>query len=163
MLPRLLNHELGLDTTAAALGRLGMTRELDLVGFAQLKHLLEATAQSLEHFLPLVEAAALSARYVARRPAWDRLAHGAGPQADAVEALAHVHDDAHDLAVAVLLVLERLADGGQHDLQPQVVDGHGALVFELEGPLSAVLILAIFPLRSDAFLEQMIVGLQRQL
>jgi hypothetical protein len=45
-----------------------------------------------------------------------------------VEALAGVDHDAHDLAVALLL--KRLADGGEHDVKPELVDGDGALLLE---------------------------------
>lgn len=138
-----------------------MTRKLDGLVLRQLEDGLELTANSLQDLLALLNGAALAAGHVAVAAAGDALADGAGPDADAVEGLADVDDDAHDLAV--VLVLERLADGRQHRVQPQVVDVDAALVLELVRPLAAVLVLRVLPLRSHALLEQVVVGLEGQL
>ena len=45
-------------------------------------------------------------------------------------------------------------------MQPELVDGGGALVFELVGPFAAVLVLGVFPFGPDAFLEEVVVGFQ---
>lgn len=42
-------------------------------------------------------------------------------------------------------------------MEPVVVDGDGALFFELVGPLSAVLVLFIFPFGANSFFEEMVV------
>lgn len=48
-------------------------------------------------------------------------------------------------------------------MQPQFVDVDALLVFELVGPLAAVLVLVVFPFRPDAALEEVVVGFQGEL
>lgn len=48
-------------------------------------------------------------------------------------------------------------------MEPGIVDVDGSLVLELVGPLSSMLILDILPLWTDALLEKMIIGLQREI
>ena len=78
-----------------------------------------------------------------------------GPDADSVEALAHIDHDTHDLAT---VVLERLADRRELGVEPEFVDIDHLFVFEAVGPFAAVLVLCIFPLWSDALLEEVVVG-----
>lgn len=48
-------------------------------------------------------------------------------------------------------------------MQPELVDRGSALVPELIGPLAAVLVLRVFPLGTDPFLEEMVIGFQGEL
>lgn len=81
-----------------------MSRELDHIRLLETENLLEPTPDCLEDILALRGCAGALV-------ALDALADGAGPQADSVEALAHVDHHAHDFVVGVLL--EGLADGGE--------------------------------------------------
>ena len=45
-------------------------------------------------------------------------------------------------------------------MKPELVDGRGFLVFELVRPFAAVFVLRVFPLRADALLEEMVIGLE---
>lgn len=47
-------------------------------------------------------------------------------------------------------------------MKPELIDRNVALLLELVRPLSTVLVLLILPFRSNAFLEEMIVGLEGQ-
>ena len=47
-------------------------------------------------------------------------------------------------------------------MQPEFVDGYGTLVFEMIWPFAPMFVLRVFPLWTDAFFEEMIVGLQGQ-
>jgi len=47
-------------------------------------------------------------------------------------------------------------------VQPEFVDGDGALLFEAVGPFAAVLVLRVFPFGSYAFFEEVVVGFQGQ-
>jgi hypothetical protein len=144
-----LAHVLGLCARTTGVRRVRVAGKLGLFVLVQAQRRLEAAANLHEHLAAHLGGPPLAA------------ARAAGPQPDAVEALAHVDDDAHDLAV--VLVLERLADGGQHDVQPQRVDVDAALVLELIGPLAAVLVLLVLPLGLDAGLEEVVVRLLGQL
>jgi hypothetical protein len=134
---------------------IGMTGELDKFARGQLQDILEAPADSEEDLLALIGGASLAAGHVAVSASWNALPYGASPDTDAEEGLADVDDDAHHLAV--LLILERLADGRHHDMQPEVVDVDAALVLELVGPLAAMLVLGVFPFGPDALLEEVVV------
>jgi hypothetical protein len=57
-------------------------------------------------------------------------------------------------------ILESLADGCKHDVEPELVDRDAALVLELVRPFSTVLVLDVLPFGSDAFLEEMVVGFE---
>ena len=151
------SRQLGRRARAARPRRVRVPRELDRLAVLQPERILKASANLDQDLAADVRGAALAAGAGAVATAGERLARAAGPQADAVEAFPHVDDDAHDLAV--LLVFERLADGGQHDVQPDVVDVDGFAVAELEGPLAAVLVLRVLPLRSHAGFEEVVVGL----
>lgn len=43
-------------------------------------------------------------------------------------------------------------------MEPEFVDGDGALFFEAVGPFAAVFVLLVFPFGADAFFEEVIVG-----
>lgn len=43
-------------------------------------------------------------------------------------------------------------------MQPEFVDGDGALLFELVGPFAAVLVLRVFPFGADTAFEEVVVG-----
>ena len=92
--------------------RVGVARELNVLVGGEFEGLLEALANSHQDVLALLRGPALAARDVAVAAAGDALADGTGPDTDAEEGLADVDDDAHDLAV--VLVLEGLANGRQH-------------------------------------------------
>lgn len=130
-----------------------MTRKLNHIRITQPKDLLEPTSDCLQHLLTLRRVPTILI-------AGNTLAHGSGPQSNTVESLAHVDNYAHDLVVSV--VLESLTNSGQLGMKPQVVDGDGALVAELEGPLSTMLVLRIFPFRSDTLFEEVIVCFQAE-
>ena len=158
--PAQSDGELRLGPTTPTVRTIRMAGKLDQLPIPQPQDVLELPADAHQDVLALFRGAALPARDVGVAAAGDALADGARPQADAVEALAHVDDDAHDLAVVVLL--ERLADGGQHRVQPELVDGDGPLLFEAVGPFAAVLVLRVFPFWSHAFFEEVVVGFQGQ-
>lgn len=139
------------------MSRVGVAGELDALVRRQLEDLLEALANGEENLLALLGRSALAAGDVAITATGDALADGAGPDADTEEGLSHVDDDAHDFAI--VLVLEGLADGGHHGLQPQLVDVDAAFVLELIGPLAAVLVLGVLPLGPHALFEEVVVRL----
>lgn len=150
----LLHAELGLRTGASGVGSVGVTRELDGVILLELERLLEPLSDLEQNLLALLLGPALAA--LTR----DGAANSACPQTDTVEASPNVDDDTHDLVV--ILVLEILADGSEHDVEPERIDVDDLLVLELEGPLATVLVLRIFPLGSYALLEEVVVGLERE-
>lgn len=45
-------------------------------------------------------------------------------------------------------------------MEPEFVDGNGTFVFKLEGPFATVFILDIFPFRTHASLEEVVVGFE---
>jgi hypothetical protein len=47
-------------------------------------------------------------------------------------------------------------------VEPESIDVDGLLVLELESPLAAMFVLYIFPFGSDALLEKVVVGLERE-
>lgn len=137
---------------------LGVAGELEHLVGGELQDLLDTVADVDEDLLALLRGAALATGDIAIAAAGDALANGAGPDADTVEGLADVDDDAHDLTI--LLLLHGVSDGSQHDVQPQLVNVDAALVLELVGPLAAMLILGVLPLGSHAGLEEVVVGLE---
>lgn len=149
-----LNHELGLGSAGTGVGRVLVTRELDLLGAGKSKNLLEFLADLLQPLLALLRVGALNGGL-----ALGLLASSAGPETDTPEGLADVDDHTHDLVV--LLVLESLTDGGEHDVEPGLVVG--LAVLEGVGPTATVLVLGVLPLRADAALEQVVVGLLGEL
>lgn len=150
----LLNAELGLRTSAARVGSLGVARELDDVVLLELERLLEPLSDLQQNLLALLLGPALAC------VAGDGAADSTCPQTDTVEASPNVDDDTHDFVV--VLVLEVLADGSKHDMEPECIDVDLFLLPELEGPFAAVLVLRVFPLGLDALLEEVVVGLQRE-
>lgn len=137
---------------------LGVARELEQLVGGQLQDILDAAANGHENLLALLGSPALAAGHITVTTVGYALANSASPDTDTVECLADVDDHAHDLTV--LLILQRVADGGQHDMQPQLIDVDAALVLELVGPLAAVLVLGILPLGPHAGLEKVVVGLE---
>ena len=89
----------------------------------------------------------------------DGLSDRLGPQTYPVKPFPHIYHHAHDLAIG-MITLQCLADGCEHDVQPELVDRGSALVSELIGPLAAVLVLGVFPFGTDAFLEEMVIGFE---
>jgi hypothetical protein len=152
---RTLDGELGLRAGAAGMSSVRVARELYRLVLLELKGLLEPLADLKESLLALLSSPSLALL------ASDGAANCPCPETDTVEASPHVDHDTHDLVV--LLVLKVLADGCEHDMQPERVDVDGLLVLELERPLAAVLVLRIFPLGSYALLEQVVVGLERKI
>ena len=159
--PFSLDSVLGLGTAASTMSAIRVAGELDDLAGGQVEELLEAVANVDEHLTALLGGAALAAGNVAISASGNALSYGASPHANAEEGLADVDDNTHDLTV--LLILESLADGGEHDVQPNVVNGDAALLLELVGPLAAVLVLHILPFGADALLEQVVVGLEGEL
>ena len=135
--------------------RVRVARELDDFGLLQAKRLLEPLSDLHERVSTFVRAATFSTRNITIATAGKRLSDTLCPQADTIETLAHVDHDTHHLTV--VFVFERFADGSEHHMQPEVVDGDTLLVLELEGPLAAMLVLRVFPLRLDVFLEEVVV------
>ena len=121
------DRELGLRPRAPAMRTLRVPRELHDLRILELQHLLELLAQTEQDVAALLRAATFAAGHVPFAASRHALADGLGPEADAVETFAHVDDDAHDFAV-IVVVLEGFADGGEHDVEPEFVDGGAALV-----------------------------------
>lgn len=152
-----LTSKFGFRPRTAGVCGVGVSRELNHLCFLQHERILEPLS-NLEQCLPAhFGSPALSTCGIAIATAGEWLANALGPEADTVEAFADVHHDTHDFAV--VLVLERFTNGGEHNVQPQVVDVDGFLVLELEGPFSTVFVLNVFPFGADARLEEVIIGL----
>lgn len=155
-----LDGELGFGTSAAAVGGVGVARELDDFVGRELQDFLELLANSEQNLLTLLDRATLATGHIAVSSARDALTYSPGPDADTEKGLTDVDNNAHHLAVVFLL--EGLSDRGQHGVEPEVVNVNAALVLELIRPLSAVLILRVLPFRSYTLLEEVVVGLQLQ-
>ena len=136
-----------------------MARELDLLPLIQHEHLLELPPDILQHLLRLIGAPPFASRCVALAPPRHAPPHALGPEPDAIEAAADVHYDTHDLAV--IGPFEGLTNGGEHDVQPEGVDGCGA-AFEAVGPFAAVFVLGVFPFGTHAALEEVVVRFEGQ-
>jgi hypothetical protein len=108
--------------------------------------------------LPILRRASLPCSVVL---AGNGATNGPCPETDTVEASPDVDHYTHDLVV--LLILEVLANGCEHNVQPERVNVDGLLVLELERPLATMLVLRIFPLGSYALLEEVVVGLEREI
>ena len=147
---RRLDGVLGLGSAGTGVGRVLVTRELDLLGAGKSKDVLEPLADLFQPLLALKRVSALNGGL-----ALGLLASGAGPQTDTPESLADVDDNTHDLVV--LLVLKGLADGSEHDVEPSLVVG--LAVLEGVGPTATVLVLGVLPLGADAALEEVVVRL----
>lgn len=147
-----LDGKLCLRPAAARVGGLGVATEFDLVIGGKLQDILKPLADLLQPLLAFLAVPALSSG----RPFLWRLARGAGPQTDTPKALANVDNDPHNLII--VLILELLADGSQHDVKPHIVVGFvGA--FKGERPAPAKFVLRILPFRTYAAFEEMVVGL----
>lgn len=151
---------LGFGTSAAGVGGIGVTRKFDDLVVGQAEGLLESGTNLHEDLATLLGSPAFATCSVAVSASWEGFSDTLGPQTDTVETLADVDYYSHDLAV--VFVLKCLANSGEHDVQPHLVDVDGLLVFELECPFSTVLVLGVFPFRADAFLEEMVVRLLRK-
>ena len=138
-----------------------VTGELDSLSVRKLQNLLEPAANRQKDLLALGWRPTLAAGDVTISAVRDVLPYRAGPHANTVEALTHVNDDAHDLAV--ILLFESLSNSGQHDMEPQGVDVNVSFILVLIRPLAAVLVLGVLPLGADTLLEKVVVGLQRKL
>ena len=136
------------------MGRVLVTRELDLLGARKSEDLLEPLADLFQPLLALLGVSALNGGL-----ALGLLAGGAGPETNTPEGLADVDDHTHDLVV--LLVLKGLANGSEHDVEPSLVVG--LAVLEGVGPTATVLVLGVLPLGADTALEKVVVGLLGEL
>jgi len=105
-----------------------VSREFDDLALIQAERLLERAANLHEDLLALLDGAAFATGYVAVTAAWEGLADSARPDTDTVETLANVHNNAHDLAI--VLVLDGLADGSEHNVQPKGIDVDELLILE---------------------------------
>ena len=143
------------------MGGIGVARELDDLVGGQAEDLLEALANVHENFFTLLLRPALASSDIAISTVGDGAADSAGPYTDSEEGLADIDDDAHDLTI--LLVLESLANSGQHGVQPEIVNVDVALVLEAVGPLSTMLVLGILPFGAHSLLEEVVVGLEGEL
>ena len=132
-----------------------MTRELHGVIVPKLKGLLEPLSDFLQNFFALLRCPGFALL------AWNSTTDRACPEADTVETLSNIDNDTHDLVV--VLVLKILADGCEHNMEPERIDVDCLFVLELISPFAAVLVLAVFPFRSNAFLEKVVVGLERKI
>jgi hypothetical protein len=150
-----LDRVLGLSAGGTGVGRVGVAHELDGLLVGDLENLLEAVADLHENGLRLLR----GALGLALLGGVGLGAGAAGPETDTVEGLADVDDDTHDLVVVV--VLELLTNSSEQDVQPDVVVGLALL--EGVGPAATVLVLGVFPLRADAVLEEVVVGLGGEL
>lgn len=140
---------------------IGVAREFENLGIGEFQDLLEAAANSHKDLLALLGGSALAASDIAVSATRNALSYCASPDTDTEESLADIDDDTHDLTV--LLVLQGLANGSEHGVQPKFVDVNGTLIFELVRPFAAVLILGVLPFWPYALLEKVVVGLQGQL
>lgn len=136
------------------MSRVLVTRELNAVIGGKSKDVLKPLANLLQPLLALLGVSALNGGL-----ALGLLASGAGPETNTPEGLTDVDDHTHDLVV--VLVLEGLANGGEHDIQPGLVVG--LAVLEGVGPAATVLVLGVLPLGAHASLEKVVVGLLRKL
>lgn len=156
-----LDNVLGLGAAASGTRAVGVAGELDGLGGGKLQDLLEPAANGHEYLLALSRGATLAAADIAVPTVRNVLSYRTSPNSDPVESLADIDNNTHDLTV--VLVLERLANGGKHDVEPERVDVDAALVLVLVRPLATVLVLGVFPLGADAVLEEMVIGLLRKL
>ena len=138
------------------MGGIGVAGELNHLVGGQAEDLLEALADVHENLLALLLGPALASGYVTIATVRDGATNGPGPDANSVEGLADVDDDTHDLTI--LLVLESLTDGGQHSMQPEIINVDAALVLEAVRPLAAMLVLGVLPFRANLLLEEVVVG-----
>jgi hypothetical protein len=149
--PSFLNGVFRLGTSAATMCAVGVTGELYHIRFLQPEDLLESATNVLQDIFPL-SCRATFVGLIARNV----LSNGTGPQTNTVKALSDIHHNAHHFVVIV--VLKGLSNGSKLRMQPEIVDRNGTLVFERIRPFATVLILLVFPLWSNSFLEQVVIG-----
>lgn len=136
-----------------------VTGEVDLLGIRQAQGFLESPAYAGQDFLALRRTPSLAACGVAISSSRNALANRPRPQTETVKALANVDNNAHDLSVVV--VLESLPDSSQQKVEPEIIDRNALALLTGVGPLAAVLVLWIFPFRTDALFEEVVIGLDR--
>jgi len=142
-------------------GAISVARELEDLGSRKLHDFLEAATDGHEDILTLLRGPALASSNITVSATGNALSYCAGPDADTEEGLADVDDHAHDFSI--FLVLQCLADGSEHGMQPKLVDVDGTLLLELVRPFSTMFVLGILPFGSYSLLEEMVVGLESQL
>lgn len=152
---------LGLGSSTASVGAVGVAREFDLLIGRQLQDFLESSANSHENLLALVIAATLTAGNITVTASGNALSYSASPDTDSEECLTDVDNNTHDFTV--ILLLKGLANSAHHDLEPEAVNVDIALVLVLVGPLAAVLVLGVLPLRANTGLEKVIIRLESEL
>lgn len=159
--PHFLNRELGLGPAAPGMRAVSVAGELNRFRVGELQDLLEPAADRHEDLLALSLRAALATADIAISAVGNVLSYRTSPNADPVESLPDVDDDTHDLPV--VLILQRLANGGEHDVEPKSIDIDAALVLVLIRPLATMLVLGVLPLGADTRLEQVVVRLLSKL
>jgi hypothetical protein len=126
---RYLNHVLGFGTRASTLSAFGMTRELHHLLGRECQNLLELATDAHKDLLAFLWGTTFAACNISVAATWDALANCTGPDTDTVEALSDIADDSHDLAIAFLL--QGLADGSEHNMEPQLVNINELFLLEL--------------------------------
>lgn len=132
-----------------------MARKLNDIRLLQTQDLLETTSDILQHLFSFRSGASLGALV-----AGQTLTDGTSPETNTIKSLANINHDTHDLVVVV--VFERFANRGELGVEPEFVDGDGALVLEGVGPFAAVFVLLVFPFGADAFFEEVVVGFEAE-
>lgn len=151
------NDKLRLGPRATCVRAFRVSAELDHLVPFDLQNLLEPGSNPIKNTLALFRAASLTASDIAVSAVRNALADSLRPDADTIEALANIDHNPHHLAVA--LIFEGLADSGEHDVQPKLVNRDATLFLERIRPFASMFVLGIFPFRPYAFLEKMVVGL----
>ena len=155
-----LDRVLGFGARAATMCTIRMTREINRFTGRQLENLLKLATNVHQDILALLRRSSLATGNIAISATGNALADCASPDTDTVKALADVDNDTHELSV--IFLLEGLANGRKHDVEPELIDRDVALLLELIGPLSAVLVLLILPFWPNAFLEEVVVGFKSE-
>lgn len=156
-----LHGVLGTRTSTSRMSGVGVAGEFDGLRLRDLKSRLELLANGDDNVLALVGRATLTIVDVRILARGDLFSNSASPDTDAIELATDVDDDAHDLAV--FFFLQGLANGSQHDTEPEVIDGDALALLGGVGPLAAMLVLRVLPFWTDALLEEMVVGLDWEL
>lgn len=154
------NHKFRIRPRTARPRTLGMARKFDLLPASQLHHLLEFATEAHENFFRLLFRPILSPGNITGN-APDLLTHRLGPETQTVEPFTNVDHHTHEFPI-FFARLESFADGTKDQVQPELVDGGGFLVFELVCPFAAMFVLRVFPFRADTFLEEVIVGFESE-
>ncbi|KAI7180529.1 hypothetical protein KC360_g179 [Hortaea werneckii] len=142
--------------TVVAVRRVGMSTELDLLLVRQLQVVLEALADLFQPLLAgLTVCLALLDLGSLLTALLRRLASRTCPETHTPEGLTDVDHDTHNLVVA--FVLQSLADGSEHHIEPGGV--LSLAVLERVGPAATELVLRVLPFRAHAALEEVVVRL----